>query len=840
LRTGADRTGPGWAVWLLRILRGGRRSFGLTALSLALATGALATLLLLENSLRAGLQREAVALVGGEVVVEANWPFDRTALETLLPEGSRIARLLHTHSFLEVDGRRVPVSIKAVDEAYPLFGSLRLDPDGSPQEALAGRGAVADAQLFARIGEEPGARARLGRVELELRARLVAEPDRPSGPLQLGARLLLSIESLEEAGVMRPGALVHESLYIDLPPQSRPEEVAARIRSELAGQGVEVETPGEMLPQITGVLEDLFTYLAFAGLALAFLAGLAVAIAARAQLRARRLEIAVLKALGAGRGQLVALLAGEVTLAAVLGALAGLLVGGAVAALVLARLEPLLPFETALTAPVATLLVVVLLAPATALAFTLPTLFRLADVPAGLVFRAVVRPLPSRITPLRAAVVTASGGVLLALAALALPQPRLLPPFLLALSALLALSWGSARVLGMLAERLRRRAGASTLVAVLAAVARPASPLPALMLGLGLGTALLTSLLLLHGSLRAELALRVPARTADVFLLDVRPEERARARELVAAFGGAVVEEAPVVRGRVVALDGVEAWRAEVDPRFRWVVQGDRALSWRADPPSDGRIVAGRWWSQHGAERLLVSVEERVAKGLGLELGSKVRFNILGRLVEAEVANIREAIDWRRGQLGFAFLFSPGVLEQAPHSYLFAARVPEAAEGPLLEALLAELSGLTPVSVRAILARLREVLDAAIRILMLVALAVVLGGVAVLAAAVFALFEAQRYTFAILKAIGATRLQLFTRVAGEYGAIGILAAVFGTVLGLAAALALLQGLLEVPLATTPWMLLPAAAVVAVTLAVGAGVCRRLYRTSTAQLLRAPM
>ena len=126
--------------------------------------------------------------------------------------------------------------------------------------------------------------------------------------------------------------------------------------------------------------------------------------------------------------------------------------------------------------------------------------------------------------------------------------------------------------------------------------------------------------------------------------------------------------------------------------------------------PAGTELVAGEWWPEDYSGPPLVSVEDEVAEAYGVGIGDRLGFNILGRVIEAEIANLRAEIDWGEARLDFVFLFSPGVLEAAPHTLAAAVDVPPAAEAALLDRMAEVLPNVTPISVRELVARVDEVM----------------------------------------------------------------------------------------------------------------------------------
>ncbi len=271
-----------------------------------------------------------------------------------------------------------------------------------------------------------------------------------------------------------------------------------------------------------------------------------------------------------------------------------------------------------------------------------------------------------------------------------------------------------------------------------------------------------------------------------------------------------------------------------------WSLRRDRGLSYAAALPEGSELAAGAWWPEDYAGPPLVSVEDEVALAYGVGIGDRLSFNVLGRVIEAEIASLRPEIDWGQGRLDFVFLFSPGVLEAAPHTLAAAVDVPPAAEAALLDRLADELPNVTPISVREMVARVDEVMGKIKLAVAAVAGVTLLSGVLVLAGAVAAARRRHLYEAVVLKVLGARRVDLLRIFLIEYAGLGATAAVAGGLLGSAGAAAVVIFAMDLP-----WIFAPGAVLAVlliallITLVAGFLGTWRLLGRPAAAVLRAP-
>jgi putative ABC transport system permease protein len=339
-------------------------------------------------------------------------------------------------------------------------------------------------------------------------------------------------------------------------------------------------------------------------------------------------------------------------------------------------------------------------------------------------------------------------------------------------------------------------------------------------------------------SLAAEVDLRLPGRVPSLFLIDLQRDQQAPLEHLIAATeGAAIVQSAPVMRGRVVRIGGVPVAESGVE---HWSLRRDRGLSYAAAMPEGTELVAGAWWPGDYAGPPLVSVEDEVAEAYGVGVGDRLAFNVLGRVIEAEIASLRAEIDWGQGRLDFVFLFSPGVLDAAPYSLAAAIDVPPAEEAALLDRLAEQLPNVTPISVREMVARVDEVMGKIELAVAAVAGVTLLSGIFVLAGAVAAARRRHLYEAVVLKVLGARRLDLLRIFLIEYLGLGATAALVGGLLGSAGAAAVVVFAMHLPWTVSLGAVLAVLLIaLAITLAAGFVGTWRLLGRPAGPVLRTP-
>ncbi len=793
----------------LRDLRGGLNGFVIFLACIALGVAAITGVGSVSHALSDGLAGQGRVILGGDV------SFDLVQREASAPELAffRAHGALDGVSTLRAMARddggpagqmsTALVELKAVGAGYPAGGRLVLDPALPLDRALAPvdgtYGVAADAALGARLGLKVGDSFRIGQARYQLRTTLVGEPDRLAAGIDIGPRVLVSDEGLAASGLVQPGSLVRRLYRVSLPDAAQgqpatPAAVHALVADAAAAfpqAGWEVRTRENVSPQFSRDLDRFTQFLTLVGLTALIVGGAGVANAIRAFVARKRPVIATMKSLGATGGAVFTLMLIEVMLIAALGIAIGLAVGIAMPFVVAWAFGAVLPFPLAPSVYPAQVGTGLLYGFWTALAFSLAPLGRAHDTPVSALFRERVEPGRRGMRP-RYLVFTALAGLGLVGTVVLLSHQRSLAIYYMAAT---AAGFAVLRLVASLLMFAARRAPHTHRFSLRLAVAnihRPGALTPTVVLSLGLGLALLVSLTLIDGNIRAQLRQAAPGQTPSFYFLDVQSAEvPAFRRFLQGRSGDGTLEFVPMMRGRIARVNGTPADKVDPAEKAAWVLHGDRGITFADALPPGSKLVRGQWWASNYDGPPLVSLEADIADGLGLKLGDTLAVNVFGREITATVANTRK-VDWRKFGINFVLVFSPDTFAGAPYSDLATVTFPAGAGTNGRElALLREVAQTYP-SITTV--RVRDALDAVAGVVGQLATAIrgaasvaLVSSVLVLAGALAAGQDARLYDAVVLKTLGATRGRLLAAYLLEYGLLGAATAVFGVLAGSAAA-----------------------------------------------------
>jgi putative ABC transport system permease protein len=352
--------------------------------------------------------------------------------------------------------------------------------------------------------------------------------------------------------------------------------------------------------------------------------------------------------------------------------------------------------------------------------------------------------------------------------------------FMAAALGLIALLWGLAALVRLLAARAPRPRGTLARLA-LANLHRPGAPTRQLIVALGLGLTLFATLAVIETNFSGQINRTLPERAPSFFVIDIPKDNLDQFNAIIArAAPAATVTTVPSLRGPVTAVNGVPA--TEIDAPEAWILRGDRGLSYASEFPANNELISGKWWPRDYAGPPLVSLDDEAAQALGLKVGDTITVSVLGVEITAEIASTRK-IDWRSLGFNFAILFAPGALEAAPYSWMATLGVAPDQERGVEAALAREFPTASVVRVKDVLGQVGELLGQLSAAIRAAASVTVAAGIAVLIGALAAGAQARTYDAVLLKMLGATRGQVARATLAEYGFLALIVSGLALLLG---------------------------------------------------------
>jgi putative ABC transport system permease protein len=817
-----------------REMHASRAKFVFVIVAVAVGVGSLTGVRGFSRSFRRMLLRDARTLMAADLsarVFGVPTAEQQAVFDSLAARGVRRTWITETVTMASSAANPDPllVSVKAVDpHAYPFYGEVQLNPPRPLRDALVSQTVVVTDDLLLRLNVKTGDTLRIGGQDFRIAGVIVAEPDRMTGTLNVGPRVMITREGLDRTGLISLGSRASERFLFRLPSTGPPGAIEVRRILKNALPEATIADYTETHPIITRGLDRSTTFLSLIGLIALVIGAMGVGSAMHSHLQQRLDSIAVMKCVGGRSAQVIRIYTVQTLLLGLGGGLLGVVLGTAVSAVFPSLLAQYFTIQATAVIDVWPAVQGIAVACLVTLLFTLPPLLGIRAIrPAQIFRRDMEAPAGARrrwfsaetrpallagfailIGTGAVAATLTDGGLRLAL--------RTGMYFTLALAAGVAALSAAAWLLLRAVRLFLRHAPArlpSSLRQGIANLYRPGNQAQAAVVALGVGVMFTLAVFLIQSGLLAQLRTSAPTGTPNVFLLDIPGAERQAVTDVIRRQPG--VEQAPDVTGAVAArITAVDGTPIDQLPLRDW---GRRFLRTRSvtdmqEKPSDMQILSGAWWTA-GDRTPQVAVTDEAAHILNLRAGSTLDWNIWNHTIRTRVACI-ERTESLRMAARFEFIFNPGQLDNLPAVYYGSARVRPAAVAPLQRVLYRQFPTVTVINMADVMQTVEEVVDRISLVVRFISGFTILAGAIMVASSVAGTRFRRMREVVILKTLGATRRRIAGIFSVEFLVLGAVAGLMGSLLASGFAALILKFLMQInprfdPVTTGVTMLLAA-------------------------------
>lgn len=754
------------------------KELGILTLGLVIAVTSITAVGFFTDRIERGLQAQSAELLGADLIIKSR---NASVLRYVdaVQEPLQVATTTQFRSVVLGKAQPHLVEVKAVSKSYPLRGTLRISDspfvEDTPTDNIPASGNIwVDARLLYLLNAEVGQSVSLGKKRFTLSKILRYEPDRAGDLFSMAPRVLMNKTDLAATGLLGPGSRATYRVLI-AGARETVESYRATLKDQLQPDE-QIQGIKEGRPELTTALERARQFLGLAALISVLLAGVAIATVAYRFTRRHLDTSAMLRCLGTTQSIIIRLFTLEMLwlalLASTLGCILGLVTQQVIAQLLDQLLLISLPAPSARPLLLGYATGIVLL-----LGFALPPLLALRRVP------------PLRVLRKDMAAPPISNGlfylaVLVCMALLLYWQvgnvrlvSLVLAGMLGTLAVLAIVAYGMIRLL----NRLRTRVGMAWRFGLSNISRRPVtSMIQVVAFGLGLMVLLLLSTV--RSDLLANWQNSLPPDAPNHFVINVQPDQVAGIREFFSQLGVENTRLYPMVRARLVKINGEPARAADYDgDRARHMITREFNLSWAEVMQQDNTLIEGTWWTQEDHGKPLLSLEAGLAETLGLGIGDVVSFNINGTVTDFTVHNLR-TVEWDSFNINFFTVVPPGVLERWPANWLTSVYLDSEQRRHLAD-LVSTFPNVTLIDVEALMQRVRQIMDRVSLAVEFIFLFTILAGLAVLYAAIQANQDERRFENAVLRTLGAKKQTLLLGLFAEFVLLGALA---GLLAGLSA------------------------------------------------------
>jgi putative ABC transport system permease protein len=578
-----------------RELRGGVRGFRIFLLCLATGVAAVSAIGSLSSTLTEGMRADGRKILGGDVDIRlSHRPASAEQLAWMQARG-RVSSVIQMRSLARKDDAHTLVEIKAVDDAYPLFGSLKLSNKMNLDRALEKQdgvwGAAVDELLLLKLDVKMGDLIRVGDIDIRVAAKIEREPDRAANAFTLGQRLLIRCDALIESGLVKPGSLIRYHYRVDVTHGGAVDAWRKEIEKEFPTAGWRIRDTRNAVPGLRRAIDRITVFMTVVGLTALLVGGIGVGNAVRAFLQSRQATIATLKCLGASTGMIFAVYLIQVIALASIGVLIGATLGALAPIVAALTVGELLPINLHLGFYPKPLLLSIVFGLLVTLVFSLLPLARARTVPAANLFRQLVAPIRGVAAWRDIAVLVFLVVMLGAIIIFTADDRRLASYFVAGAAVTLLVFRIAAAAIAWLARRAPRLRSARLRFA-LGSLHRPGAPTGAVGTSLGLGLTVLIAVSLIEGNVSRLVAQSLPAEAPGTYFIDIQPDQIESFDKIAGEIEGIRnLRRVPMLRGRITEIAGTPVSQINAPSEFAWILRGDRGLTWARVPPKSGSKV---------------------------------------------------------------------------------------------------------------------------------------------------------------------------------------------------------------------------------------------------------
>lgn len=763
---------------------------------IAIGVGSIVALRSLVQNIKASVGRESRSLLTADVQASSNAPWTpeaRAALERAYksPLVQAHTDVLETGTMLRpVNSQAAPkrVELKAVQPQFPFYGEVILTGGQRySHELLKDRGVLVKQGLLASLNLKVGEQVKLGETDFTIRGEIEREPGSSMNAFSFGPRVLVNYDDAVAAGLSKQGSLARHRVLFKTG-ENNMDALVRTLRHELRAQpNLLVRSFRYSQDRMSESLTQVEDYLSLIGLVILVLGGIGISSVTRVFVQQKMRTIAILKCLGGRNARVLGAYLVQVMALGLLGSLLGLGLARIAAALLPKYFAAKLPFNVEFGLTWGAMLQGLGIGLLISLLFSLVPLLEIRQIKPIVVLRGnEFEPRAKRFDLLKILTTIIMAGGLLALASWQAGSFKIGGIFLAALLGMSLVLSIAATVLMKFVRGFRRvpsfavRQGINSLY-------RPGNQTRIILLAVGLGVFFVVAVRSLQLNLRHEFALDMNTLRADMYLIEIQRDQLPGVEQTIAKFTGNKPPLIPTVRARIARINEGEANTERVRPQENRGLMGrEYVLTYRNYVEEFEQVVAGKFWDSTPSKEPEISIEELLHNELGLNVGDRVTFDVLGRRVTARVTSIRR-VDWRNARTGFLVVFRPGALDAAPAMYISALKGPSDTNqrAELQRELVDKFPNVSVIDVRDIIEVARGIVQNISLAVSFVGGFVFLSGLLILIGSIAMTKFHRLYESAILKTLGAKKKLIIATLLVEYGVLGLLAGVLGSAAAIA-------------------------------------------------------
>jgi len=778
--------------------------------SIILGIAALVAIYSLGNNLQEEVNNQAAALLGADLEISGNQPATpalQKMMDSLGGQHSVEQNFASMVLFKKNGGTRL-VQVRALQGSFPYYGSLETAPTAAGMEFRDGQQALVDQTLLLQYGARRGDSIKIGAVSFAIAGQLLDAPGQTGFSASIAPIIYIPLRYMPQTELSKKGSLISYHYYFHWNQKPDVEKLLNAIRPRLEASELHTDTIESQKEDTGRFFSNLTRFLSLVGFIALLLGCTGVASAVHVYIKEKVNSIAILRCLGVTASQTFTIFLLQVVALGCIGSLIGTGLGIGIQQLLPFVLKDFLPVKVNTGISWAAVGQGLLLGTVISVLFASMPLLSIRKISPLNVLRSAVEPPPRRKDPLAWLIYLFIAIFVYGFTYVQMGTWRQALFFTLGVAGALGVLTAIARSLIFLVRHFFPASWNYLWRQGLANLYRPNNQTTVLMIALGLGTALICTLLFVQSVLIGRITLSNSQNQPNIVLFDIQSNQEAGVAALVASYGLGVGQRVPVVNMRLENVNGIDAAMARKDTAHKLshgLFAREYRVTYRDSLTAAERVEAGTWKGTANAKDIPeISVEKNFAVRSGLKLGDTLTFNVQGTLMSTIVGSLR-AVNWGGIQTNFLVVFPAGVLEDAPQFHVLLTRTPSpAVSAKLQEAMVRAYPNVSIIDLGLVLHVLDALLDKIGFVIRFMAAFSIATGLVVLISSVLISKYQRLQESVLLRTLGGSRRQIFAITALEYFFLGAFAAATGIVLALMASWALARYTFEAPFHPQLW------------------------------------
>jgi putative ABC transport system permease protein len=768
------------------------------------------------ENLTRDIDREAKTLLGADVLLDAQAEIADTSLLPFTTKAAEKSKVLNFLSMIRVTkngGTRLSL-IRAIEGDYPYYGKWKTNPENAWRTFRTIPKALVDHALMLQFDIKTGDSIQIGNTVFQIEGDLLSSPGRAGIASSIAPVVFIPYQYLEATGLVQRGSRIDYQYYFKMPdnvdmaalakPYQERRENRRNDDNKADKRQFRVETVESRKENIGAAFGNFGTFLNLVGFVALLLGCIGVAGAVHIYIKDKLPTVAIMRCLGASGKKAFYVYLVQVAGIGLIGALVGAILGSLIQKVLPIAMKDLLPIDDISTdISWSAAGQGVLLGLAVAVLFALLPLTGILKTSPLRTLRASYGEKEKTDFGLRWAIYALLVLAIFGFTWSIIKDWKQSLYFMGGVGAAFVVLFGIAQALTYCLKKFFPKKWSFIWRQGIANLFRPENQTVLLVVTVGLGTMLLSTLFLIQNMLLKQVAFSGSGSQPNMILFDIQSDQKDAVAQLVQKSDITLLQQVPIVTTRIESINGLTKEDNQKDTINRafphWIYDRENRVTFRDTMIDTEKLIEGSWVGEHTpGERVKVSVSDGIAREIKAKIGMPITFNVQGTLIDAEIASIRK-VDFNRVQTNFFFVFPKGVLEKAPQFHVIVAKVANEVQSAKFQSeLVQKYPNVSAIDLTQILKSVDEVLKKVSFVIRFMAMFSILTGLLVLISSIYQGKYARIRESVLLRTLGASRKQILRINALEYFLLGSLSCLGGLILSLAGAWALTKFAFKIP------------------------------------------